>query len=246
LYNERIRMLHLDSQGVLWIATQNGIERYANDRLVQVSAGDMISGDIVAPFAEDEHNGMFFVTSSGLYHWENGAAHHYILHTTGTGDPVAVYSDPQHRIWVGTTTAVLQLVPYGSSKGAASAEYDEVVRARVSSGVRCLIGDDAGNLWIGTRQDGIWRYGSDGVSHWTSRNGLPDDAIRSLYVDTEQNLWIGMVTGGLSRWRKGPLAPYGEPEGFPATYVADAFADSHGDLWLGTWAMGCFGSTAES
>jgi signal transduction histidine kinase/ligand-binding sensor domain-containing protein len=239
-YNERIRMLHLDGHGVLWIATQNGIERFANDRLVQVSTGGMISGDIITPFAEDKREGMFFVTSSGLYHWENGAARHYPLRTAGAGTPVAVYSDPQHRIWVGTTTAVLQLVPRKSRSKDAPTEYDEAVRARVTSGVRCLIGDDAGNLWIGTRQDGIWRYSSDGVSHWASRNGLPDDAIRSLYVDTEQNLWIGMVTGGLSRWRKGPLAPYGEPEGFPATYVANTFADSHGDLWLGTWGKGLF------
>ena len=240
LYNERIRLVHLDDHGVLWIATQNGIERFSDERLIQVSTGGMIAGDIVTPFAEDGHGGMFFVTSSGLYHWENGAAHRYSLRTAVVGSPVAVYSDPQHRIWIGTTTAVLQLVPRKSRFKNTPMEYDEIVRARITSAVRCLIGDEAGNLWIGTRRDGIWRYGFGKVSHWTSRDGLPDDAIRSLYVDTEQNLWIGMVNGGLSRWRKGPLAPYGEPEGFPATYVANTFADSRGDLWLGTWGNGLF------
>jgi ligand-binding sensor domain-containing protein len=27
-FNERIRMLHMDLSGVLWVATQNGIERF--------------------------------------------------------------------------------------------------------------------------------------------------------------------------------------------------------------------------
>jgi ligand-binding sensor domain-containing protein len=240
LYNERVRMLYLDGRKVLWIATQNGIERFADDRLERVPIGGMISGDITTPFAEDSHGGMFFVTSSGLFLWENGAARRYPLHTAGVGDPVAVYRDPQQNIWVGTMTAVLQLIPRGNSAHDASVQYDEVVRARVPSPVSTLVGDTSHNLWIGTRQDGLWRYGSDGVSHWTSHDGLPDNYIRSLYFDEEENLWIGMRSGGLSRWRKGPLAPYGEPEGFHATYSATALADSRGDLWLGTWGKGLF------
>ncbi len=240
LYNERVRMLYLEGRKVLWIATQNGIERFADDRLERVPIGGMISGDITTPFAEDSHGGMFFVTSSGLFLWENGAARRYPLHTAGVGDPVAVYRDPQQNIWVGTMTAVLQLIPRGNSAHDASVQYDEVVQARVPSPVSTLVGDTSHNLWIGTRQDGLWRYGSDGVSHWTSRDGLPDNYIRSLYFDEEENLWIGMRSGGLSRWRKGPLAPYGEPEGFHATYSATALADSRGDLWLGTWGKGLF------
>ena len=233
LYNERIRMLHLDGQGTLWIATQNGIERLVGDHLESVSKVGMIAGDITTPFAEDGHGGMFFVTSSGLFHWKDGVAQRYPLRSSGTGAPVAAYRDPQQRIWVGTMSAVVQLVPRG-----APGRYDEVVRARVRSGVTALIGDNAGDLWIGTRRDGIWRRDSDGVSQWSSRDGLPDDAIRSLYFDAEENLWIGMLTGGLSRWRRGPLAPYGEPEGFHATYSANTLADSRGDLWLGTWGNG--------
>ncbi len=240
LYNERVRMLYLEGRKVLWIATQNGIERFADDRLERVPIGGMISGDITTPFAEDSQGGMFFVTSSGLFLWENGAARRYPLHTAGVGDPVAVYRDPQQNIWVGTMTAVLQLIPRGNSAHDASVQYDEVVRARVPSPVSTLVGDTSHNLWIGTRQDGLWRYGSDGVSHWTSHDSLPDNYIRSLYFDEEENLWIGMRSGGLSRWRKGPLAPYGEPEGFHATYSANALADSRGDLWLGTWGKGLF------
>jgi ligand-binding sensor domain-containing protein/signal transduction histidine kinase len=103
-----------------------------------------------------------------------------------------------------------------------------------------LLGDAQGNLWFGTRHDGVWRIGDDGVTSWTSQNGLPDDTISTLFIDNEQNLWIGMETGGLSRWRKAPFAPFGEPEGLPATYAANVLADSHGDLWMGTWGNGLY------
>src|SRR5580698_1195880 len=71
-FNERIRTMYEDSQGVLWIATQNGIERFIDGRIQAFPEAGMISGDITTPFAEDGSGGIFFVTSAGLFHWEAG------------------------------------------------------------------------------------------------------------------------------------------------------------------------------
>ena len=244
-FHERIRMLYKDTGGTLWIATQNGVERYANERLEAIPGTGMISGDITTPFAEDGGGGMFYVTSAGLFHWRNGIAHRFPLRLPASDVAVAAYRDPQKRIWIGTNRHVLELIPAraGSRENELREDeprFDQVVRATISSPVSALLSDPAGNLWIGTRREGIWRIDSEGVSQWSSGNGLPDDAIRCLFIDDEQNLWIGMLTGGLSRWRKGALAPYGDPEGFHATYSANVLADSRGDLWLGTWGKGLF------
>ncbi|WP_263379687.1 sensor histidine kinase [Granulicella paludicola] len=237
-FNERVRAMHEDAQGVLWIATQNGVERFSGEKMEVLSSAGMISGDITTPFAEDGFGGMFFVTASGLFHWSDGVVHPFPLRSAGT--PVAVYRDEQQRLWVGTAKGVLQLVLRKGNAREFSDRFDQVPRATVSAPVTVLLGDAMGNLWIGTRGGGLWRLGEDGVSHWSSSNGLADDTIRSLLVDKEQNLWIGMRTGGLSRWRKGAFAPYGTPEGFRADLAANTFADSHGDLWLGTWGKGLF------
>jgi ligand-binding sensor domain-containing protein/signal transduction histidine kinase len=233
--NERIRMLYQDSKGSLWIATQNGIERYRDGQLESFSETGMISGDIVAPFAEDDH-GIFFVTSKGLFHLAPGdKPEPYTLHDSSLGNPVAVYRDQQHRLWVGTENSVVQLTPRKSKKG-----YEESVATRLPSPVTVMLGDARGNLWVGTLRNGIRRIGDDGVSAWSSRNGLPADTIRSLFIDDEQNLWIGTFAGGLSRWRRATFAPYQEADGFPAGFAANVFPDSHGDLWFGTWDKGIF------
>ena len=226
-FNERVRMLYQDAQGVLWIATQNGVRRFINGRMEILPEAGMISDDIVAPIAEDGRGGMFFVTSFGLFHWQGGIVRQVPPGTPAAKSPVAIYRDPQYRVWLGTTTGVLQLVPRKNGAQGPSDQFAMVTRASVPSPVTAMVGDAAGNLWVGTRSDGILRLGPDGVSHWSSRNGLPDDAVRSLFVDNEQNLWIGMLTGGLSRWRNGALAPYGKPEGFHATFAANTLADNH-------------------
>jgi ligand-binding sensor domain-containing protein/signal transduction histidine kinase len=239
-HNERIRMIYRDASGILWIATQNGVERYVNGHLQAIAGVGMISGDITTPFAEDGHGGMFFVTASGLYHWQNGIAQRYPLGGFPSDTAVAVYRDSRQRIWVGTMNHLLQLVPRRCSTCGNSPQFDTVLRATVDKAITVLLGDSAGDLWIGTRHDGLWRLASDGLTHWSSTNGLADDSIRSLFIDDEQNLWIGTLAGGLSRWRKGALAPFGASEGFEAAYAANIFADSRGDLWMGTWGKGLF------
>jgi ligand-binding sensor domain-containing protein/signal transduction histidine kinase len=239
-FNERIRMLHQDAQGVLWIATQNGVERLVGDNLETISAGGMISGQLVDPFAEDGRGGMFFITSSGLFHWEKGEVRRYPLSLSSGNAPTAIYRDPQHRIWIGTMTGVIKLVPRKSNSPRTPLQYDQVSGADVHDPVSILLGDAAGNLWIGTRHNGLWRIGDDGLTHWSTQDGMADDSIRSLFIDDEQNLWIGMMSGGLSRWRKGALAPFSNPREFGSAYSAATFADSHGDLWLGTWGKGLF------
>lgn len=239
-HNERIRTFYRDAQGVLWIATQNGIERFVSNHLEAVAGAGMISGDITTPFAEDGHGGMFFITSSGLYHWQDGKAQRYRVGTSASDIEVAVYRDAAQRIWVGTMTHLMQLVPRKCTSCGEAPAFDPMVRATLASPITALLGDAAGDLWMGTRHDGVWRFAADGLSHWGSHRGLPDDAIRTLFMDDEQNLWVGMLSGGLSRWHKGALAPFGEPEGFHASYAANVFADSRGDLWLGTWGNGLF------
>ncbi len=239
-FNERVRMLYQDAAGVIWIATQNGVERFTEGRLQPVAGTGMISGDIISPFAEDGSGGMFFVTSNGLFHWKDGVAQPFPLHSKPSAQPVAIYRDPQQRLWVGTMNSLLQLVPHKTAGKTTPPSFDVVRRGTFPTAVSVLLGDAFGDLWIGTRRDGLWRLGEDGLTHWSSRDGMPDDAIRALFIDDEQNLWIGMLTGGLSRWRKGALATYGAPEGFHATYFANTFADSRGDLWLGTWGRGLF------
>lgn len=169
LIDNGIRVLQQDSQGALWIATQNGVERLAKGNLEVLLVGG-ISADIVAPFAEDGAGGMFFVTSSGLFHWQKGTASRLPLYLPPGDTVAAVYRDPLRRIWIGTTTGVFELVRRTSNED--SPEYDAVPRATVRSAVSSLLSDEVGNLWIGTRHDGLWRLDADGLSRWPAQDGL--------------------------------------------------------------------------
>ena len=45
-------MMYEDAQGVLWIATQNGVERFVDGKIEVLSEAGMISGDITTHLSQ--------------------------------------------------------------------------------------------------------------------------------------------------------------------------------------------------
>lgn len=65
--------------------------------------------------------------------------------------------------------------------------------------VRSIYTDEDANLWLGTKNNGIIRiknyteerdYTSDNVSHYTTENGLPNDAVFAFLRSSKNILWI--------------------------------------------------------
>ena len=234
LTQERVRSMFEDRDGVIWVGTQNGVERIVGDRVECLSALGLVPGDVTSPFAPDGAGGMFIVTVKGLFHWTQGVARLVTLRHTELGSVTAAYADTRGRVWIGMQRGALELV--GGAAG-----WNDVLVPASHGPVAAILVDRENNLWLGTRGHGICRLSGTGVlTHWTTADGLADDFIRRLFEDNEGNLWIGMLGGGLSRWRRAALIPYGQPEGLPQGFASTVLADARGDLWLGTWGQGLF------
>lgn len=185
---DNVRQIYRDQQGVLWIATEGKVERLTANSLEVLPAVGGISPEIVAPFAEDGNGGMFFITSDGLFLWEKGAVRRLPLRLAPEDAVVAVYRDPRQRVWLGTRTGVYELIARRASFFAPGAQlmYEAVLHASVHGPVTALQGDAAGNLWIGTSSDGLWRLERDGLVRATP-GGLESSAPLETLSDKERS-----------------------------------------------------------
>lgn len=61
--------------------------------------------------------------------------------------------------------------------------------------VGCATQDQAGNLWLGTNGEGLFRYDGKAFTQFTEQDGLSSRLVYSVLADRAGTLWVGTKTG---------------------------------------------------
>ncbi len=145
-------------------------------------------------------------------------------------------------LWIGTDKGGVNYVQLNTPV------FDFVEFNNISSSnfkesvIRSIMKDREGNVWLGTRNDGLIRIDASGKrKHFQKTNSsgsINDNRIRRLLEDNRGNIWVG-VKGGLCRYlpKTGTFKTYTfDPEkSGKEDWVFSLFEDSKGNLWAGTW-----------
>ncbi|MEZ4992708.1 MAG: response regulator [Saprospiraceae bacterium] len=116
--------------------------------------------------------------------------------------------------------------------------------------VRALLEDERGNIWIGTREDGL-NYYDFSTHQYTSYRHDPNDPsslsssdIRALAYDGAHRLWIGTAKGGISILDAASgnfhhLQQEVEPsQSLTNNTIFSLTKDKFGQMWAGSWQRG--------
>lgn len=161
----------------------------------------------------------------------------------------SILETPDDLLWVGTDgegvfRTIMKPKPfYQIQKG------EPAQRQLNHQIVRAIYEDEEGNLWVGTRGNGLnfIPYASGPTRHYTTDNGLTNNAVLSIQKDNNKNLWIGhdgsgidlldMETGRFFHFPRDLNA--GEHLEFGSVYAI--CIDVFGQIWLGTSGYGVIG-----
>jgi signal transduction histidine kinase len=111
--------------------------------------------------------------------------------------------------------------------------------------------DDENTLWIGTIDNGLFRYRDGAITRYTTREGLHDDCLYFIVEDDHHDLWFGGTRGiwktsreDLNRFAEGEAASihstvYGKADGLRSpictgTLQPVAGRSPDGRLWFAT------------
>ena len=100
--------------------------------------------------------------------------------------------------------------------------------------VRGLTSDRTGNLWIGTMNNGIYKYKDGKFDSITTAQGLSNNALNILAVDNQGNIWIAISGKGLNVYQNGKWSYYNTRTGFPSNSVRSFCVASDNTVWIGT------------
>ncbi|MFQ3548050.1 MAG: two-component regulator propeller domain-containing protein, partial [Termitinemataceae bacterium] len=210
LSHDIINALALDKNGVLWIATNEGLNRFdkTTKTFTAYYGGELKPG----PLADITIYSMLIDTSGR--HWYGYFRKGLHLYDPYTGeytlfqnDPknssslsdnlvYFIYQDSKNRIWVGTNKG-LNLYQE-ATKSFIRFFYDKNDPTSLpSNSVRCMREDSRGRLWVGTAFGGLSQLDETTMSfsHIFKTNGLSDDTVLSILEDPKGALWLGTLYG---------------------------------------------------
>ncbi|HEX7061361.1 MAG TPA: two-component regulator propeller domain-containing protein [Woeseiaceae bacterium] len=241
-----------DSQGFVWLGTENGLVRYDGRELYRYAHSRTESGSLPGNYVwqvvEDEQGSLWIaLDGDGVAEWDR-RTDRFTSYRHLENDPDSVASnrvrtvllDGRGRVWIGTYDAGVDVLDPRSGHIEHFRHDPENPDSLASDRVSNLALDRAGNVWIGT-DGGLNRWGAD--TRALSRVGatsLDGKEISRVLEARDGTLWIATFTAGLLHVDRsgGIIETFRHDTDAPASLASDdvraLLEDRSGRLWIGT------------
>ena len=229
-----------DAQGFLWLATEDGLNRYDGYSFAvfrpQPNDPTSLTDGFVQTLLVDHNDQLWIGTNRGLdrYDARSEVFVHFESSTRlSTVDVLSLFESNDGRLWVGTHGDGLYLLDQQSGL----IEHIAVADNALLLNVQAIVQDGQGKLWVGADQ-GLYRL--DATSNRLAAVAQGD--IHALCLDKDGQLWIGSTEGVTvidpgadpvlvrQSLRHDPA----EPGTLTAGEVRTIYADRSGTIWIGT------------
>lgn len=264
LTDDRVISLLEDSQGLLWIGTQEGglnIFTQTNGVIGKKLDVNLPPSGRINDIFEDHFHNVWIATGNGLAWYNRQSGKFYQLPNERNGAKskryIALNEGTDKKLLIGLQDGGLYKLDLGTS-----ANYDlkNFVLEPVTGddgfnltprSVQTLYIDRDKNTWLGTYGDGIYMV-SNKTEKFTriqrKHTGKEGENLVRFYgmtIDQDATLWFGTDGDGLLKTRAdGSLIKQYKADGRAGSLTDNAilsgFTDSNNNVWLGTYAKGLF------
>lgn len=232
-----------DSQGFLWIGTDDGLNRYDGYTFTvyKHDPGDpgSLRSNIITALHEDETGDLWVGTQEGLERFDPHTQAFEQTASSFPGDPTspvsAITAGSDGALWVGLGGRG-GLVRYDPlTARAALPSYDaDALPPLDSASVTALHTDPDGYLWVGTYPHGLFRLDpqTGALEHYpqaSERAILKGRVVTALEDGPDGALWVG-TDAGVCLLSTAPARCAPTIEG---VYASDLLAADDGALWVG-------------
>jgi ligand-binding sensor domain-containing protein/signal transduction histidine kinase len=212
----------MDGDGLDHLSSNGRVEHYG-------SSQGLMNGHVWAVF-QDRQGIVWAGTWDGLFRREDDRFADLSDGLTIGRQIFAIYEDHQGNIWLGQQGFGALTRLHGDER-----TLIRIPGASSSLDVRVMVQDSAGSLWVGTENDGLYRWQNGQWTHFGKKEGLASETIWSLCADDDGTLWVGTCGGGLSRWENGGITTWTTKNGLINDVICQILGDDKGNIWLGSY-----------
>src|SRR5262245_55390992 len=229
IWAARSRMLRARDLGVP-AALSGGLCQIVGDHPGCIGADDRTRIFTADALSEDAEGNLWIGAPNQLIRWRDGSFDtylrdrlegRYVLSTSS----ITAASD-------GSVWAAIPRENQGLFRIVRGLPEQASFRGIEMTAVITLLIDRDGSLWMGTRQNGVYRVHGERVDHFDSAAGLSSNAVSRFFEDREGNVWVA-TSRGLDCFRESRVVAFSTSDGVAATSVTTVMASGDGTVWVG-------------
>ena len=223
--------VHVDENGRVWVAPQQGGIDLINEGTVQRISSPFLDRNVIYSIASDKDCLWIGTQSGGLARvtYRNGIVKtrtYTKIDGLAEDNVFSVSVDRDGAVWAGTLTAGVSRLKEG--------KFTNYTRENglASNTVSATIETHDGTMWFAT-PNGLSSLAGGRWSTYTTKDGLASNNINSLFEDTSEVLWVG-TSAGVSIVEQGKVQVLRDAPASLQDQVFGFTQDPAGRLWVET------------
>ncbi len=201
LSSNDIQKMHLDRDGLLWIATRYGLYSYDGYEIESYKSNlftpGLLTNNVILCLTDDNNHNLYVGTERGLniLNKKTGKVRKLIIPHISNNIVSCILVTKNNKVWVGTDSG---LCSYEQETDSFTVyENTRTNSALTTTAIKSLIEDSKGNIWIGTWDKGLVRYDPKQQRFYAYPRMNDRNSAHVIYEDRYHNIWVGSWGAGL-------------------------------------------------
>ncbi len=202
--HDGVNTIHQSADGFLWFGTVEGLFRYDGYRYVayrnDIMTPSVLTSNDVLSILSTADRMLWVGTNNGLniINMRTGQTRQYHLKDFDNSDIIGcLYTTRKDDIWVGTEGGLYKYDKEGddfvlmcNQRGNSKVPH---------SAIKAIYEDDRGYLWVGTWNQGLYRYNTNDGSWYEMPKFNDSNSAHCILMDEKHALWVGTWGKGIYR-----------------------------------------------
>ncbi|MDL2291668.1 response regulator [Bacteroides sp. OttesenSCG-928-F21] len=210
LSNSLINKVYQDRKGFVWVATENGLNKFDGVRFTIYKHNEKdplsLKNNYVRTMYEDSHGNFWIGCINGLQLYDRSTESFSdvnVYRNVGKVNPhiTSIVERTNGEVWMTTSGQGIIAIKQEEGKAFEVSMKTELSQKMNSIYLNEIFEDSKRNLWIATEDKGLFRYSpeKEKLTHFKAPENLPTDRIYTIREDRKGNIFVGTFNYGLFR-----------------------------------------------
>lgn len=200
LSSNLVNQICQDSRGFIWIATEDGLNRYDGYTFHIYRHDSSVEGSLTENYVyammEDSQGRFWIGYSRGIALYDRASDNFKPIWIKETNSYIKQFVElSNHSLWAATSGSGIVTISHDNKVS----RFVQLNKAIKTNYVNALYQDRKGNVWIGTQNQGVWKYNLKTRRVKAVPHAAGDNNVNAIGEDFYGNILIAYFSGNLSR-----------------------------------------------